>query len=49
MDNNFRKTNIDNIQYDSVVTQKNLLATVFAWMFAGMVITTATSLFCLFS
>ena len=44
MDNNFRKTNIDNMQYDSVVTQKNLLATVFAWMFAGMVITTATSL-----
>ena len=44
MDNNFRNTKIDNIQYESVVTQKNLLATVFAWMFAGMAITTVASL-----
>jgi FtsH-binding integral membrane protein len=44
METNFRKTDIDNIEYASVVTQKNLLATVFAWMFAGMVITTISSL-----
>ncbi|MFO0321983.1 MAG: Bax inhibitor-1/YccA family protein [Bacteroidota bacterium] len=44
METNFRKTDIDNIEYASVITQKNLLATVFAWMFAGMVITTISSL-----
>jgi FtsH-binding integral membrane protein len=44
METNFRKTDIDNIEYASVVTQKNLLASVFAWMFAGMVITTISSL-----
>ena len=44
METNFRKTDIDNIEYASVVTQKKLLASVFAWMFAGMVITTISSL-----
>lgn len=44
METNFRKTNIDEIQGATIVTQKNLLATVFGWMFIGMVLTTIASL-----
>lgn len=44
MENNFKKTNLDNIQSATIVGQKNLLAMVFVWMFIGMVLTTIASL-----
>lgn len=44
METNFRKTNLDNIESATVVNQKNLLASVFIWMFIGMVLTTIASL-----
>jgi uncharacterized protein len=44
MENNFRKTDFNNIQSATVVDQKNLLATVFVWMFIGMVLTTISSM-----
>ena len=44
MENNFKKTNLDNIQSATIVGQKNLLAMVFVWMFVGMVLTTIASL-----
>jgi uncharacterized protein len=44
METNFKKTNIDNMQSATIVSQKNLLASVFAWMFVGMVLTTIASL-----
>ncbi len=44
MENNFKNTNLDNIQSATIVGQKNLLAMVFVWMFVGMVLTTIASL-----
>ncbi|MCD6019658.1 MAG: Membrane protein [Bacteroidetes bacterium] len=44
METNFRKTNLDNIESATIVNQKNLLASVFIWMFIGMVLTTIASL-----
>lgn len=44
METNFRNTNLDGIQSATVVNQKNLLASVFGWMFIGMVLTTIASL-----
>lgn len=44
METNFRKTNLDNIESATIVGERNLLATVFIWMFLGMVVTTLTSL-----
>ena len=44
MDNNFRKTDFNNIQSATVVDQKNLLASVFGWMFIGMILTTISSM-----
>ena len=42
--NNPRNTNFNNIQSATIVDQKNLLASVFLWMFIGMVLTTISSL-----
>lgn len=45
MDNNFNFNNRStNIEGTTVTGQKNLLATVFLWMFIGMVVTTIASL-----
>jgi FtsH-binding integral membrane protein len=44
METNFRKTNLENIESATIVGERNLLATVFIWMFFGMVVTTITSL-----
>ncbi|MCE3226045.1 MAG: Bax inhibitor/YccA family protein [Bacteroidetes bacterium] len=44
MDNNYRGTNIDNIEYATVVGQNKLLRASFSWMALAMVITTLTSL-----
>jgi len=44
METNFRKTNLENIEGTTIVNQKNLLASVFIWMFIGMVLTTIASL-----
>jgi FtsH-binding integral membrane protein len=44
MDNNFRKTNFNNIESATIVDQKNLLASVFGWMFIGMILTTISSM-----
>ena len=41
---NFRQTNIDKIEYATVVGSNTLLRTVFAWMTAALVITTAASM-----
>lgn len=43
METNFRKTNLDNIESATIINQKNLLASVFGWMFIGMVLTTISS------
>lgn len=44
METNFRNTNLDNIESAVIVGRKNALATVFGWMFIGMILTTAASL-----
>ncbi|MES2514381.1 MAG: Bax inhibitor-1/YccA family protein [Bacteroidota bacterium] len=44
MDNNFRKTNLNNIESATIVDQKNLLALVFGWLFIGMILTTISSM-----
>lgn len=44
MEQNFRKTNLDNIESATIVNQKNALAGVFGWMFIGMILTTIASL-----
>ncbi|MES2761444.1 MAG: Bax inhibitor-1/YccA family protein [Bacteroidota bacterium] len=44
MDNNFRKTDFNNIESATIVDQKNLLASVFGWMFIGMILTTISSM-----
>lgn len=44
MENNFRNTNLNDIESATIVNQKNLLATVFGWMFIGMILTTISSL-----
>jgi FtsH-binding integral membrane protein len=41
---NFRGTNIDKIDYASVVTTSNLLRSVFAWMSVALVMTTIASM-----
>jgi FtsH-binding integral membrane protein len=43
MENN-RNTNFNNIQSATVIDQKNLLASVFGWMFIGMILTTIASM-----
>lgn len=44
MDNNLRNTNFNNFESATITNQKNLLATVFGWMFIGMILTTISSL-----
>ena len=44
MENNFRNTNIENMGSTTIVERKNALASVFGWMFIGMIVTTALSL-----
>lgn len=44
MENNFRSTNIQNIETATVVNTNTLLRSVFAWMAAALVITTVTSM-----
>lgn len=44
MENNFRNTNLDNIENATIVGRKNALASVFGWMFIGMILTTIASL-----
>jgi uncharacterized protein len=44
MDNNYRGTNIDKIEYATVVGENKLLRASFAWMALAMVITTLTAL-----
>lgn len=44
METNFRNTNLDNIESAVIVGRKNALATVFGWMFIGMILTTAAAL-----
>lgn len=41
---NFRNTNINNIESATVVNQKNLLASIFGWMFIGLILTTISSM-----
>jgi len=44
METNFRNTNLDNIESATIVGRKNALASVFGWMFIGMILTTIASL-----
>ncbi len=44
MDNNFRSTNINNIQDATIVNQTTLLRSVFSWMTLALAMTTASSL-----
>lgn len=44
MESNYQNVNIDKFQTSSVVNMKSLMATVFTWMFAGLLLTTITSL-----
>jgi FtsH-binding integral membrane protein len=44
MENNFRSTNINNIQDATLVNQTTLLRSVFSWMTAALVVTTISSL-----
>ena len=44
MDNNFRSTNIQNIQDATVVNSSTLLRSVFSWMTIALIMTTASSL-----
>ena len=41
---NFRQTNIDKIEYATVVGSNTLLRSVFAWMTAALTITTVASM-----
>jgi FtsH-binding integral membrane protein len=41
---NFRNTNINNIESATIVNQKNLLASIFGWMFIGLILTTISSM-----
>ena len=40
METNSRNTNLDNIESATIVGRKNALASVFGWMFIGMILTT---------
>ncbi len=44
METNSRNTNLDNIESATIVGRKNALASVFGWMFIGMILTTIASL-----
>lgn len=44
METNFRKTNFDTIQSATIVNERSLFASVFAWMFVALAITTVCSL-----
>lgn len=44
MDNNFRSTNINNIQDATIVNSSTLLRSVFSWMTLALVMTTVSSL-----
>jgi FtsH-binding integral membrane protein len=44
METNSRNTNLDNIENATIVGRKNALASVFGWMFIGMILTTIASL-----
>ena len=44
METNFKKTDFNSIESATIVNQKSLLASVFGWMFIGMVLTTIASL-----
>lgn len=44
MESNYQNVNIDKFQSSSVVNMKSLMATVFTWMFVGLLLTTLTSL-----
>lgn len=44
METNFRKTNLNNIESATIVNERSLFASVFAWMFVALGITTACSL-----
>jgi len=44
METKFRNTNLDQIESATIIGGKNLLASVFGWMFIGMILTTVASL-----
>ncbi len=44
METNFRKTNLDNIESATVVSERSLFASVFTWMFLALAVTTVFSL-----
>lgn len=44
MDNNFRKTNLNNIESATIVNERSLFASVFTWMFLALAVTTGFSL-----
>ncbi len=44
METNFRNTDLNKIGSATIQNQKNLLASVFGWMFIGMILTTIASL-----
>lgn len=44
MDNNFKKTNLNNIESATIVSERSLFASVFTWMFLALAVTTISSL-----
>ncbi|MBL7935825.1 MAG: Bax inhibitor-1/YccA family protein [Bacteroidia bacterium] len=44
MDNNFRKTDLSNIESATIVNERSLFASVFTWMFLALAVTTVCSL-----
>jgi FtsH-binding integral membrane protein len=44
MDNNFRNTNLNNIESSTIVKDRSLFASVFTWMFLALAVTTVCSL-----
>lgn len=44
MDNNFRKTDLSNIESATIVSERSLFASVFTWMFLALAVTTVCSL-----
>lgn len=44
MENNFRNTNLNNIESATIVNERSLFASVFTWMFLALAVTTVCSL-----
>ncbi len=44
MENNFRNTNLNNIENATIVNERTLFASVFTWMFLALIITTVCSM-----